>query len=230
MTLAEQFKCEIPTPDALKEGVLYCSTNATNWTDIWTTVATVVTALATVGLVVGAMMAWHAAKKTLDQMKADSAAQSRPYVHAQIVPSIGGPRAWDLIIRNTGNSAARNLRATASIWPKIDCKVTDDLRTVFDRDRILPPSSTIRQYWYVGERKPGENTGFDIGTELTLTYTDSEGKQTYADTFHLDINEFKMTPMGGSGVNLDPGYSETDKKLSEIVSALNNIRRDISDS
>lgn len=229
MTLAEQFECEIPTPDALKEGVLYCSTNATNWTDIWTTVATVITALATVGLVVGAFFAWQTAKKTLDQMKADSAAQSRPYVHAQIVPSIGGAGAWDLIIRNTGNSAARNLRATASVWPKIDCKVTADLRTVFERGRILPPASTIRQYWYVGKRKPGQNTGFDIGTELTLTYADSEGKQTFTDTFHLDINEFKMTPMGGGGVEPTAGLDTSQKKLSEIVTALNNMRREIAD-
>ncbi|MGP9031514.1 hypothetical protein ACT17S_00365 [Glutamicibacter mysorens] len=60
MTLAEQFKCEIPTPDALKEGVLYCSTNATNWTDIWTAVASAVTAVATVGLLLGV---WGAFKQ-----------------------------------------------------------------------------------------------------------------------------------------------------------------------
>ena len=174
-------------------------------------------------------MAWHAAKKTLDQMKSDSAAQARPYVHAQIVPSIGGPRAWDLIIKNTGNSAARNLRATASTWPAND-KVTDDLRTVFNRERILPPGSTIRQYWYVGTRRAGENTGFDIGTELTLTYTDSEGKKEFSDTFHLDIHEFKMTPMGGSGVEPAEGFTTSEEKLSEVVAALNNMRREISDS
>jgi len=194
------------------------------------TVAASVTAIATVGLVVGAILAWREARRTLDQMKSDSAAQARPYVHAEIVPSIGGARAWDLIIKNTGKSAARNLRATASDWPTDEDKVTGDLRTVFDRERILPPGSTIRQYWYVGTREPGENTGFDIGTELTLTYTDSEGHKKYTDTFHLDINEFKMTPMGGAGVELKSGYSQADKKLSEIVSALNNMRREISDS
>lgn len=193
------------------------------------TLAASLTAIATVGLVVGALMAWHAAKKTLDQMKSDSAAQARPYVHPQIVPSIGGAGAWDLIIKNKGNSAARNLRATASDWPEND-KVTDDLRTVFDRERILPPGSTIRQYWYLGTRETGQNTGFDIGTELTLSYTDAEGNKEFADTFHLDINEFKMTPMGASGVTLEQGYSQADKKLSEIVTALNNMRREINDS
>lgn len=64
MTLAEQFKCEIPSPDATKEGVLYCSTNATNMPEIWSASAAVVTAIATVLLVLGVRIAYRQIKLT----------------------------------------------------------------------------------------------------------------------------------------------------------------------
>lgn len=48
MRIAEQFECLIPSPNALKEGVLYCSTNATNAVDIWIAVGTVGATLAAV--------------------------------------------------------------------------------------------------------------------------------------------------------------------------------------
>lgn len=51
MTTAEQFKCLIPSPNALKEGVLYCSTNATNSTELWSLAIDGVAALATVATV-----------------------------------------------------------------------------------------------------------------------------------------------------------------------------------
>lgn len=41
MIPSEQFKCLIPTPNAINEGVLYCSTNASNAVDIWIAVGTV---------------------------------------------------------------------------------------------------------------------------------------------------------------------------------------------
>ncbi|MGV2855397.1 hypothetical protein ACNPON_17605 [Glutamicibacter sp. AGC13] len=47
---AEQFECLIPSPDAFKEGVLYCSTNATNAVDIWVAAGTIGSAVAAVGL------------------------------------------------------------------------------------------------------------------------------------------------------------------------------------
>ncbi|WP_426734417.1 hypothetical protein [Glutamicibacter sp. 2E12] len=50
MKFAEQFRCEIPSPDAIKEGVLYCSTNATNAVDLWVAAGTIGSAVAAVGL------------------------------------------------------------------------------------------------------------------------------------------------------------------------------------
>ncbi|MGP9529325.1 hypothetical protein [Glutamicibacter sp. AOP5-A2-18] len=65
MTLAEQFKCAIPTPDALKEGVLYCSTNATNGADIWSAVGTCFGVLVTVVMAIFAWKAWDTSRQQL---------------------------------------------------------------------------------------------------------------------------------------------------------------------
>lgn len=48
MKFAEQFRCEIPSPDAIKESVLYCSTNATNAVDIVVAISTFGSAFAAV--------------------------------------------------------------------------------------------------------------------------------------------------------------------------------------
>ncbi|WP_404291204.1 hypothetical protein [Glutamicibacter arilaitensis] len=78
MITAEQFKCEIPLPNGLKEGVLYCSTNATNAAEIWTAAAAVVTALATAGLVLGVVIAFRQIKENRqmheDQQQLDALA------------------------------------------------------------------------------------------------------------------------------------------------------------
>lgn len=70
MITAEQFKCSIPTPDAFKEGVLYCSTNATNAVDIWVACGTVGSAVAAVGLGI-----WSVFDSRKSHRRADAAVQ-----------------------------------------------------------------------------------------------------------------------------------------------------------
>lgn len=232
MILAEELICRPASAYAEKQDVIYCSTTATNAAELAGMWAAWVTALATVGLVLGAVVAWRTAKKTLDQMKADSTAEARPYVHAWIVPSIGGRQAWDLLIKNTGRTSARNLRVTVSEWPPVDA-LTAELRKLFDAGHTLPPQSTLRTYWYLGPRDQDGSTGstgFDIPANLTVQYQGLEEGEIYSDTFRLDATIVGMTPSGASGVNLKAGSSQTDKKLNEIVIALNNMRREISDS
>lgn len=199
--------------------------------DILNTLAALITAVATVGLVLGAFKAWQTAKKTLKQMEEDSKAQSRPYVHAWIVPSVGGGQAWDLVIKNTGRTSARKLKVTVSDWPAEDA-LTGELRKLFDAGHTLPPQSTLRTYWSLGLRDQSGSTGstgFDIPSDLTVQYQGLE-EEVYSDTFRLDTTILGMTPVGASGVNLKAGSSQADKKLNEIVIALNNMRREISDS
>lgn len=67
---AEQFECLIPTHDAFKEGVLYCSTNATNAIDIWVAFGTVGSAVAAVGLAI-----WSVVDSRKSHRRADEAVQ-----------------------------------------------------------------------------------------------------------------------------------------------------------
>ncbi|MGH3654584.1 hypothetical protein [Glutamicibacter sp.] len=75
---AEQFECLIPTPDAFKESVLYCSTNATNAVDIWVAFGTVGSAVAAVGLAI-----WSVIDSRRSHRRADAALQREQYTARQ---------------------------------------------------------------------------------------------------------------------------------------------------
>lgn len=196
--------------------------------------AALATAVLSLGLLVGAVLAWRVAKATLDQskrtheqMEKDSVEQTRPYVYARIVPSIGGSNAWDLIIRNSGRSSANNLTIKVSNWPEPDA-VTESLRSMFEHPQILPPDTSIRTYWFLGPRDQAGSsgaTGFDIPVDLTLTYSGS-GTQPhqYVETFHLNPSILGLTPQPASGVRLKQPTEELNK-MREIVQALNELRR-----
>lgn len=193
-----------------------------------TAVGTVVTALATVLLFWGAILAWRVAKENLNHLREDSRSQTRPYVYVRIVPSIGGSGAWDLIIQNSGRSSAKDLRISVSAWPETD-QLTVALKTMFETPQVLPPGTSIRTFWSLGPRgNPGSTgaTGFDIPVDLTVRYcSDDPDAAEYSETFHLDTAILGMTPVGSSGVDLPAGATPTDKKLREIVKALNELRR-----
>lgn len=199
------------------------------WVSAYSALATAVLSLL---LVLGAYLAWRVAKATLDQSKAanrqmelDSIEQTRPYVYARIVPSIGGNAAWDLIVRNSGRSSATNLTIKASDWPEDDA-VTAALRKMFEHPQILPPDTSIRTYWSLGPRDaPGSTgaTGFDIPVDITVTYSGPDSR-TYTETFHLDPETLGLTPNAAAGVDIVKPTEEL-KKMREIVQALNELRR-----
>lgn len=149
-------------------------------------------------------------------------------MYVQIVPSIGGSAAWDLVIQNSGRSSAKNLRINVSAWPGED-QLTLALKKMFETPQILPPSSSIRTYWSLGPRDDPNSTGatgFDIPVDLTVSYGSEDlDAPPYSETFHLDPAILGITPQGASGVNLPSTASATDKKLKEIVTALHELRR-----
>lgn len=230
MILADSFPCTVPSTDAVKKTVLHCVGPSPNASDIWTSVASIITALATIGLVIGAFFAWRTASKTLRQMKSDSIAQTRPYVSASIVPSLGGTSAWDLIVRNTGRSAAKELTISVSKWPEDDSLI-EALREMFKTPQTIAPEASVRAYWSLGDSKAPRSqvpVGFLGAVDLTISYQgdDKESAQ-YQTTFRLNPPTLGMTPMSSSGINLPGGSSPHDKKMAEIVRALNELRRGI---
>ena len=88
-----------------------------------------------------------AAAEANEQMKLDSIAQTRPYVYAEIVPSLGGTDAYDLRVTNVGRTAARNLYIQFNNWPKKIDDVAEHVKILFETERTLPPGCLIRTYW-----------------------------------------------------------------------------------
>lgn len=165
----------------------------------------------------------------LDHLRADSAAQTRPYVYAKLEPSMGSGHAWDLVIRNTGQTSARNLTLEASHWPERDDAATVELKKLFSTPRALPPGTSIRTYWNLDPagKDDGQTAGVTVPVTVKLTYTglDDNTDEPFKDSFELDHTAVGMTPQGWQGIELPPGASPTDKKLREIVRSLSELRR-----
>jgi len=93
MIIAEQFKCEIPTPDALKEGVLYCSTRPTNGWEIAGFLVDIAVALGTIAaVVVAVVMALRASREAqrLEQARRDDSFDNEwKALAARIAESLG---------------------------------------------------------------------------------------------------------------------------------------------
>lgn len=184
------------------------------------------TAIATLLLVGGALLTFWVAVNTLRQMKLDSHAQTRPYVYAKLDPSVGGPT-WDLVIANTGRSTARNVRLSLSNWPDAGDRVVDDVRKMFDVPHALPPNTRIRILWNLNPtRKKDEegSEGFIEPTTLRAEYTDDQSKETYLDEYPLNADLLGLTPQGWQGTTPSSGLNTTEKKLSEMVRSINQLR------
>lgn len=240
MIQAGEIECRIPS-NGIKPDHLFCTEPAALRLDIWTVTGSWVTALATIGLFVAAVWTARVAIGTLRQMKRDSEAQTRPYVYAQVVPSLAGIGSWDIIIKNVGQSAARNLTAQLSAWPKDDDIITNPLRTMFSTPQTLPPGAQLRAYWLMGPpegatmRDPttgGQVPPAGIKDPVTVTFSyhgDGGNGASYRDEFDVDTTRIGLTPVASSGPepkkSMDLKDQEIYKILGYIVSQLGELRR-----
>lgn len=202
----------------------------------WSAAGTILTTVLTIGLLIGAVLAWKAAKAAVDQAKAtheqmqkDSIEQTRPYVYARLVPGIGGIGAWDLLVTNTGRSTARRLTIESDTWPDSDDVFTRSLRTMFSTEQSLPPGATLRAYWKVSISQPGHKwddgtsdpKGMAKGATLTLYYTsDDASKPVYEDQFRLDDSTIGETPGPYTGPDRKKGLTTAQQDLHNVLAAI----------
>ena len=190
--------------------------------------AGIATAVGTLALAFLACLALGPARGTLKQMKADSAAQTRPYLTAELVPSLGGPPSWDLLIRNAGASAATGVIGKFSPEPsnpKDETVVA--VSKILSEGRTIAPGSVLRLYWRYGEApdqtKTSGSDGFvDDGT-LTLSYQGVEEK-TYSESFPL--RPAVMVPLpeeGPTRLGSDPERF-AEKQRATLIRAVNSLR------
>lgn len=135
--------------------------NGVSWAESVAAWSSLATAIFTLGLLVAAVWAGltavsamraskaasDAAAEANEQMKLDSIAQTRPYVYAEIVPSLAGAGHFDLRIMNVGKTAARNLYVQFDNWPKEIDDVAQQVKILFETERTLSPGCSIRTYW-----------------------------------------------------------------------------------
>ncbi|MDJ0356330.1 hypothetical protein [Paenarthrobacter sp. PH39-S1] len=201
----------------------------------WSAAGTLLTALLTLGLLVGAMLAWRTAKHALDQakftqkqMERDSIEQTRPYVYAHIVPGLAGMATWDLVISNTGKSTARKLTISCDRWPDSEDEITIALGKMFATEQSLPPSVTLRTYWKLGLEEGamwGDGTsdpvGIATGATLTLRYTsDDPSNPPYEDRFRIDDAVIGLTPVPYKGPEPKRGKSKAEEDLHSVLTAI----------
>jgi hypothetical protein len=202
------------------------------------------TAVVSLGLLVGAVLAWKVAKATLDQSKAahwqmekDSIEQTRPYVYAHLVPGLAGVATWDLLITNTGKSTARKLLIECDGWPAVDDELTGPLRQMFQTPQSLPPGVTLRTMWKLGSKEneswadgTDDPAGIASGATLRLSYTsDDPSRPSYRDAYRLDDSVIGLTPVPTTGPSAKTGLSPAEKDLHNVLRAatlhLGELRR-----
>jgi hypothetical protein len=213
------------------------------WTDqlsAWSTFATAVLTLALVGVALwagitaihtlrtsqraseAAIVAAEAARSANEQARVDSIEQTRPYVYAEIAPSLAGANHFDLKIRNSGKSAARNLTLDYSDWPAPLDDVACSIRTLFDTPRTLPPDCSIRVLWRLqGNFSDGTTeAGMPKSGIINLKYTsDDSSKPQYSEHYDVQISTSGLWPVPEAGPRPD-GMSGDAKKFYVLGQAL----------
>lgn len=231
MLPTDTLTCEI-LPNAVKSESLSCSMPPLENLELWSTIGDVGTAILTLLLVALATWAGWTAVKTLNQTRQNSIDQTRPYVFAQVVPSIAGHSVYDLVIQNSGQSTATNLKVSSPQFPDNPDRIAKAIGTLFEITHVLPPATHIRSYWHFsGEDRNWNDAEGDLGmppkAEIRVEYDGPDGH--YADTFPADIRVYALTPMGADGhnvpSNLTPGEKNLHKMLAVIAGNISNLRQ-----
>lgn len=176
-------------------------------------ISTAATAVFTLVLVIAALWSLRAALKTLEASRAaneqaerDSIERTRPYVFVEIIPGLAGLATYDLIIKNTGQSAARQVTLHFEPWPEEIDDIAEKVRTLMETPRDVPPDSSMRAAWHFGTI---EGETFDDGTTeagmplagcITVRYGSDEPKRgTYKETYPFDVNSAGLWPAATTG-------------------------------
>lgn len=185
---------------------------------------TAVTAIATAAAAVVAII-------TLLALRADSADRTRPVVVADLEhpPAVYGNMGLDLVVRNTGATAARNLRVSFEPDPLIidetgqekprDRRQADRLVKRFSRPlSVLPARRRLRTNYFWSGTDPETGKGRNANPlpdrfTVKLSYR-GRGRKQFTDDFDLDVWDFEDSRMYDSS---------SQEKLRDIHRAIMNL-------
>lgn len=196
------------------------------------TAGVLVASIAIVLTVVSILSTNRQTRETRTREALNSDAQTRPYIGLDVVPSVWGSPAFDLIIVNRGRSTARKVRLSlvnAAFGPRTE---NDQLGArqakVFSNDFELAPEARRRFIWHLGDtpnsEPPGEQGAPPTG-ELRLTYEwdpgDGRAVIQYEDRTRYELIETpNLVPTPNSGATATSGE---DKELRNVGLALRAI-------
>lgn len=194
------------------------------------------TAVLTLVLVIAALWSLKAALKTLgasreanEQTERDSIERTRPYVFVEIVPGLAGIATYDLVIRNTGLSAARRVTLQFNPWPEAIDDIAEKVRTLMATPRDVPPGSSLRSVWHLGTAE-GETftdgtteAGMPLAGSITVHYDSDEPKRDpYTETYPFDVNTAGLWPTPAAGPDAKGFENKRDRLFYKALQALTN--------
>jgi len=146
-----------------------------------------------------------------EQAAQDSEDRTRPYITMNVVPGLTGHGAIDLVIENTGQTTARDIRITlvdAEFGPQSndDDHVGPGLQEFFATPFDLSPRGRMRFLWHLPETTKSNKRGAmgapQIGEVLASYYWDGAGIQARKYTTRLRYNLVlwpRITPAPSTG-------------------------------
>ncbi|QEU12462.1 hypothetical protein [Dermabacter vaginalis] len=191
--------------------------------------AAITAALLTCGLLFVGWKTARAARDTLHQMKKDSIAQqldsariSRPYVYAHIAPSLAGEGAWDLILENTGKTAAYDIKINIEADGVEDDIVSNAVKIFAQAGTFLPPGVRLRTFWaFDPDEKSDQPRAMGYPRAgISLTYVDGEGTRYDDRKVILDPTLLGLTPVPTTGPESKSGANKEERNIAHALRAI----------
>lgn len=194
----------------------------------------------TVVVIVALIFSWRQIKLAAQQIRQasqqaerESEDRNRPYVSAQVVPSIAGVGAWDLRIRNTGGTTAKEIKirlikgsfikGSTDNDINICQKIENSVGSTFD----LQPDTSLRLYWsFYSSSTEKVETGAPLrgAIEVTYRWRDENVDKHYKEIIPYDC-ETLLIPAPSTGARRAGKDSEV--TLINIEHALRSISSNI---
>ena len=163
----------------------------------------------------------------------DSRERTRPYVVAEFRRAENSHSAIDLVIRNTGQSVARDVRVAFS--PSFEVPdVGGPYMTSYLLQRYatpiptLGPGQELSNIWFSGRSVPGSNemANHEPTPDLvTVTVTYRSTHSTHQDVFPLHVDLIRLTTFSTSSTSLVGRLKTIDQSLDGARKALQQIAR-----
>lgn len=191
---------------------------------LWlTAIGSVATAAFTAFLWLVAWRTLSGAKDQLELLTQQAVREVRPFVSAEVLPGFHGTGCWDLVVSNSGRTAARNIRFEIEPWSPGDDKdhISEPLNAYLRAQHMLVPGARHRVMWRMNTLPELGLTEAGAGAQASLgiRYEDDLG-QTYTDAFLFNLDIIgAITPSPSEG----PSALGKDKELANIERALRTL-------